>query len=80
MHIESIAAACVGVPGTLGKQAHWHRRSDGAGPRVNEPAERARLGHMARLSVAHAEVEALITLSHIEHYAVAHFGGPLMAE
>ena len=55
MHIESGAAPGVGVPGALGEQAHRHHRSDGAGPRTDESAERARLADVARLSVAHAK-------------------------
>src|SRR6266508_2975017 len=54
VHIESSAAPGVGVPGTLGEQTHRHCRSDGARPRANESAERARLADMARLSVGYA--------------------------
>ena len=56
VHAESRAASGVGVPGSLGEQAHRHRRSGGAGARTNEPTERARLADVARLSVALAEV------------------------
>jgi hypothetical protein len=59
MHAESGAAPCLGVPGALGEQAHRSARSSGAHPRTDEPAERARLADVARLSVAHTEVAAL---------------------
>jgi hypothetical protein len=59
VHAEGGTVTCLGVPDTLGEQAHRHRRSSGAGPRANEPAERARLSNMARLSAAHAELAAV---------------------
>src|SRR5439155_12671900 len=59
VHAEGGTAPSVGVPGPLGEQAHRHRRSGGAGARVNEPTERARLADVARLAVAHADVAAL---------------------
>jgi hypothetical protein len=43
----------------LGEQTHRRARSSGAGPRTDEPAQRARLTDVARLSVAHTEVAAL---------------------
>src|SRR5947207_5083795 len=55
VHAEGGTAPGVGVPGSLGEQAHRHRRSGGAGARANEPTERARLADVARLSAAHAE-------------------------
>ena len=59
MHAESRPASGVGVPGSLGEQAHRHRRSIGAGARADEPPKRARLAHVARLSVTRIEVAAL---------------------
>jgi hypothetical protein len=59
MHIEGGAAPGLGLPGPLGEQTRRHRRSGGAGSRANESAERAGLAHVARLSVARAEVAAL---------------------
>ncbi len=59
MHAEGSATPRVGVPGALGEQAHRRARSGRARPRTDEPAERARLADLARLSVAHAEVAAL---------------------
>ena len=59
MHAEGSAAARVGVPDALGQQTHRCARSSGARPRANEPAQRARLTDVARLSVAHTEVGAL---------------------
>jgi hypothetical protein len=52
VHTESGAAPGMGLPGALGEQAHRHRRPDGAGPRADESAERARLADVARLPVA----------------------------
>ena len=60
MHVEGGTAPCVGVPDTLGEQTHRRARFGGARPRADEPAQRARLTDVARLSVAHAEVAALI--------------------
>src|SRR6266566_1339818 len=59
VHTESGAAPCMGIPSALGKQAHRHRRLDGTGARANDPIERTRLAHVARLSVAHAAIAAL---------------------
>jgi len=50
----------VGVPDALGEQAHWCSRSGGPLSGTDEPAERARFGDVAGLSVAHGEVAALI--------------------
>jgi hypothetical protein len=53
----------VGVPDPLGEQAHRRARSSGKHPGADESTQRARLADVARLSVAHAEVAALIILS-----------------
>jgi hypothetical protein len=49
----------VGVPDELGEQAHRCARSGGALSGTDEPAERARLGDMAGLSVGHGGGGAL---------------------
>jgi len=59
VHAKGRAAARVGVPDELGEQAHRCARSGGAVSGTDEPAQRARLADMARLSVAHDDVEAL---------------------
>src|SRR6266436_3403682 len=56
VHAEGCAAARVGVPGSLGQQAHRRARSGGALSGADESTERARLADMARLSVARAEI------------------------
>src|SRR5207249_9052481 len=45
------AAPRLGVPGPLGQQTHRRSRSHRARARTDEPAQRTRLTHMARLSV-----------------------------
>jgi hypothetical protein len=59
VHAEGRTASRVGVSGALGEQAHRRARSDGACSRTHEPAKRARLADMARLSVARTAVAAL---------------------
>src|SRR6266446_9603699 len=51
VHAEGGAAPSMGIPDSLGKQAHWHHRSDRSGPSANEPIERTRLADMARLPI-----------------------------
>src|SRR5207253_6518619 len=51
VYAEGRAAARVGVPGSLGQQAHRCARSGCAFSGAHESAERARLTDMARLSV-----------------------------
>jgi len=63
VHVEGGAAPRVGVPDALGEQAHRRARFGGAFASTDESTERARLADMARLSVAHTEVAALIILS-----------------
>src|SRR5439155_6760041 len=59
VHAQSRAASRVGVSSALGKQAHRDARSGSDVSRTDEPAKRARLADMARLSVARAAVAAL---------------------
>src|SRR5437773_5457799 len=59
VHAKGRAAARVGVPDELGEQAHRFARSGGALSGTDESAERARLGDMAGLSVAHGGGGAL---------------------
>src|SRR5215467_4146097 len=51
VHAEGGAAPSMGVSSALGEQAHRHSRSGGAGARTNESTQRARLTHLAGLSV-----------------------------
>ena len=73
MYAEGRATPSMGVSGALGKQADRRARSGGTLSRTDEPAKRARLANMARLSVAHAEVTALTIHGHENIRAV----GPL---
>src|SRR5205814_6496190 len=51
MHAEGRAAARLGLPDTLGQQAHRRARPDRVRARTDEPAERSRFANTARLSV-----------------------------
>ena len=59
MYAEGRATPSMGVSGALGKQADRRARSRGTLSRTDEPAKRARLANMARLSVAQIAVAAL---------------------
>src|SRR5947199_9559554 len=59
MHAEGGTAPSLGLPGALGEQADRCVRSGCALSGTDESAKRARLGDVARLSVAHAELGAL---------------------
>lgn len=59
MYAEGRAAPSMGVSGALGKQAHRRARCRGTISRTGEPAKRAGLADMARLSVTQIAVEAL---------------------
>ena len=59
VHGEGRAAARVGIPVALGEQAHRRAQFDSTLSCTDEPAERARLADVARLSVAHTAVGAL---------------------
>jgi len=59
VYAEGRATPSMGVSGALGKQADRRARSGGTLSRTDEPAKRARLANMARLSVAQIAVAAL---------------------
>ena len=59
MYAEGRTAPSIGVSGALGKQAHRRTRCWRTRSRTDEPAKRAGLADMARLSVARAAVQAL---------------------
>ena len=72
VHVEGRAASRVGVSNALGKQARRRSRSGGTHSRTDESSERARLADMARLSIAHSEVETLMKMVHTIGAATRH--------